>query len=229
MGNIFNLVLIQPLTNLLIWFYNVIPISDMGLAIVALTILIRLALFPSFQKSLRSQKQMQELQPKLAELREKHKGDKEAETKAIMEFYKQNKINPLASCLPLLVQLPILIALYRVFLTGLNNNFAAMLYPFVNNPGSINTHFLGLFELAKPNTAFAIIAGTAQFIQSKMMSAKNPKAQDQTSRMMSAQMLYMIPVFTTIISLRLPAGVALYWIVTTLFAILQQYYIMRKA
>lgn len=229
MGHVFYLILTKPLLNILIWFYNVIPIHDIGLAIIALTILVRLILLPSFQKSLRSQKELQQLQPKLKEIKEKYKGDKEAQTKATFEFYKQNKISPFSSCLPLLIQLPILIALYRVFLSGLNDKITGDLYPFISDPGQIQTVFLGVVELTKSNFPFALLAGAFQFIQSKMMASKQPPgSQDQTTRLMTAQLTYFMPVLTVIIAMGLPAGLALYWIVTTLFAIGQQYYIMKK-
>lgn len=227
MFEFFHIVLTRPLLNVLIWFYNVIPLRDLGLAIVALTLLIRLLLLPSFQKSLRSQKEMQGLQPKLEEIKQKYKDDKDAQAKATLEFYRQNKVNPLSSCLPLLVQLPILIALYRVFLSGLAGNIAGELYPFVQNPGTINTNFLGLVELAQPSYILAVLAGISQFVQSKMLAPKT-KAQDRTASLLSAQFTYFMPILTIIISIKLPAGLALYWVVTTLFAIGQQYYIMRK-
>ena len=225
--NIFHLVLTKPLLNVLIWIYNTVPLHDIGIAIIVLTILVRLLLFPSFQKSLRSQRQLQQLQPKLDEIKEKYKDDKEAQTKAVLEFYQQNKVNPFSSCLPLLVQLPILIALYQVFLSGLNSQLAGELYPFVRDPGQINTNFLGLMDLSKANFIFAFLAGALQFVQSKLMMPTK-KIQDQTARIVNMQFTYLMPVVTVFIAAKLPAGLALYWIVTTLFAIGQQYYIMKK-
>ena len=227
MSNFFHLVLIQPLLNALIWLYDIIPVHDLGLAIIALTILTRLILFPSFQKSLKSQKELQKLQPKLSELKNKFPNDKEAQTKATMELYKEHKINPFSSCLPLLLQLPILIALYRVFFAGLKGQLTGELYSFVANPGTINTGFFGLMDLTRSSYVFGILAGALQFIQSKMLTPKS-LAGDKTTAMMNAQMVYFMPLITIVIAVRLPAGLALYWIVTTLFAIGQQYYIMRK-
>lgn len=227
MGNIFHLILTQPLLNALIWIYDVLPVKDMGLAIIGLTLVIRLILFPSFQKSIKSQKEMQQLQPKLNEIKQRYKDDQQAQSKAIMEVYKEHKVNPFSSCLPLLIQLPILIALYRVFLSGLNGNIAADLYSFVANPGDINTLFLGLVELSKPSILFAVLAGAFQYIQSKMITPTQ-QGSDTTAKIMSAQFLYFMPLLTVVISWRLPAGLSLYWAVTTLFAIAQQYYIMRK-
>lgn len=225
--NIFHIILTKPLLNLLIWFYNVIPGHDIGLAIIAVTLLTRLLLFPSFQKSLRAQKELQLLQPKLDEIKEKHKGDKETETKAILKFYQENKVNPFSSCLPLLVQLPILIALYSVFRTGLSGQIGGELYGFIADPGAINTKLFGLMELAKPNTVFAIVAGLSQFVQSKLMAPKT-KSQDKTAAMMSMQFTYVMPIITAVVAMSLPAGLSLYWIITTVFAIGQQWYIMRK-
>lgn len=225
--NIFYLILTQPLLNFLIWIYNVIPLHDIGLAIIVLTLIVRLLLFPSFQKSLRSQRQLQLLQPKLDEIKEKYKDDKPAQTKAILEFYQLNKVNPFSSCLPLLVQLPILIALYQVFLAGLNDQISGKLYPFVVDPGKINTAFFGLLDLSQSNFLFAVLAGALQFVQSKLMMPRH-KVMDQTARMVNAQFTYLMPVVTVFIAAKLPAGLALYWIVTTLFAIGQQYYIMKK-
>lgn len=230
MSNFFHIILTQPLLNALIWLYNVIPGHDMGVAIIALTLLLRLALYPTFQKQLRAQKDMQKLQPKLDELKARHKDDKEAHTRATLELYKEHKVSPLSSCLPLLIQLPILIALYRVFLSGLGGgDIARELYPFIQNPGPINVNFLGLINLAKPNIIFGILAGGFQFLQTKMMLPKKAAGtqSDATARIMNAQMTYFMPVITIIIAIRLPAGLSLYWVVTTLLAIAQQWYIMR--
>src|SRR3989344_7723784 len=108
MAHWFNLILVYPLLNLLVFAYHYIP--DIGVVIILITVLSRLVLLPSFHKSLKHQKLMQNLQPKINEIKEKYKGDKQAEMQAMMELYKQHDFNPLSSCLPLLIQLPILIA-----------------------------------------------------------------------------------------------------------------------
>ncbi len=221
---LYHEIIYRPLLNLLIYFYNVIP--DMGVVIILLTVLIRLVLAPSFHKSLKSQKAMTALQPKLNEVREKHKDNKEAQARAIMDLYKEHKINPLSSCLPLLIQLPLLIALYQVFSKALHNNLQG-LYAFVHAPTSINPFFVHLIDLSKPNIILAVFAGALQFWQSKMMMAKADGG-DATAKAMAIQTTYVLPVLSVVIAWKLPAGLPLYWIVTTLFAILQQYYIMRQ-
>lgn len=226
-----DFLLVKPILNLLIWLYNVLPGNDIGLAIIAVTILVRILLFPSFQKSLRAQKELQQIQPKLEEIKEKYKDDKEAQTKAVLKFYQENKINPLSSCLPLLIQLPLLIALYNVFRMGLDGDISAKLYPFISDPGHIDSMFLGFVNLAKSNVIFALAAGASQFVQSKLMApakAKGNTPQDKTAAMMSMQFTYVMPIVTAVVAMSLPAGLSLYWIITTLFAIGQQWYIMRK-
>lgn len=222
---LYHEIIYRPILNLLVFLYNHIPGHDVGIVIILVTIIIRLILAPLFHKSLKGQKAMNALQPKLTELREIHKGNKEAETKAMMELYKEHKINPLASCLPVLVQLPILIALYQVFIKALHGNLDG-LYSFVTNPGLLNPKFLGLLDLSKPNIALAVIAGLAQFWQSKMMMPAKGSG-DATMRAMSVQTTYILPIISVIIALKLPAGLPLYWVVTTLFAIGQQYYINK--
>ena len=113
--NIFNVVLYRPLFNFLVLIYNYLPGHDFGLAIIVLTLVIRLVLYPSSIKSSKSQKALSELQPKIQELKEKHKGDKEKQARATMELYKKEKINPFGGCLPTLIQFPFLIALFLIF------------------------------------------------------------------------------------------------------------------
>lgn len=226
MLNLYDEVIYRPLLNLLVFFYNIIPGHDIGVVIILVTLLIRLILAPSFHKSLKSQKAMNDLQPKLAALKEKHKDDKEGQARAMMDLYKEHKINPLSSCLPLLIQLPILIALYQVFNKALSNHLTG-LYSFVANPGSIDPNFFGFINLANPSPVLAVVAGLAQFWQSKLMMPTQ-SGQDSTAKIMSWQTTYVLPLISMFIAWKLPAGLPLYWIVTTLFAVGQQYYIMRK-
>jgi YidC/Oxa1 family membrane protein insertase len=223
--HIYNDVIYRPILNLLVYLYNVLPGHDIGAVIILVTVVIRLILAPFMHKSLKSQKAMNALQPKLNEMREKHKDNKEAQAKAMMELYREHKINPLSSCLPLLVQLPILIALYQVLSHALKGSLSG-LYHFVSNPGNIDPRFLNLIDLSKPNFVFAIVAGLSQYWQSRMMLPQS--STDATAKAMNVQMLYILPLVSIFIAWRLPAGLPLYWIVTTLFAIGQQYFIMRK-
>ena len=236
---IYNDAIYRPLLNLLVFFYNVIPGHDIGVVIIILTILIRLALAPSFHKSLKSQKAMNDLQPKLTELREKHKDNKEAQAKAMMELYKEHKINPLASCLPILVQLPLLIALNGVFRVALGGHNIEGLYSFIHAPAAgISPLFLGFVDLSRagwagsgfywPGIVLAILTGATQFWQSKLMMAKNTGSQDATAKAMQMQMIYIFPLVFVYMALKFSSGLALYWTAMTFFTLAQQIYINRK-
>ncbi|MFH2105600.1 MAG: YidC/Oxa1 family membrane protein insertase [Parcubacteria group bacterium] len=230
---IYNAILFQPLLNLMIWFYNLV--GDLGIAIIIVTVIVRLLLFPLSIKATKSQKALQELQPQMSKIRKEHKDNKEDQTKALMEFYKENKINPMSSCLPMLVQLPIIFAMYRVFRVGINEESLDKLYTFVSRPEIFDHFFINLVDMSKPNIILAVMAGAFQFFQSRMMMPKNqPKKKpgegvmSDMSSMMTKQMTYFLPVMTVFIAMSLPSGLALYWATTTLFALGQQYLILKK-
>jgi YidC/Oxa1 family membrane protein insertase len=227
MGNIFNTILVHPLLNLLVFMYQYVP--DIGLVIILITVLVRLVLLPSFHKSLKHQRALQALQPKMQEIKELHKDDREKQALAMMELYKAHKVNPLSSCLPILIQLPLLIALYQVFIQSLNGQELQGLYSFVVQPESIDPMFLGLIDLsAKGNYVLAGIAAILQYFQTRMIQNKNSQPMDDTARMLSTYMMYFLPAMTFFLGAQFPAGLALYWTVTTLFGIAQQYYIIRR-
>lgn len=234
MVQLFNTILYQPLLNALIFLYDFIPGTDIGLAIIALTIVIKLILFPLNWKALKSQKALQDIQPQLSEIQKKYKEDKESLARETMKLYKEQKVNPLSSCLPLLIQFPFLIAVYQAFRTGLASNNFELLYPFVQNPGHVETVSMGLIDMAIPNFLLALLAGVAQFIQTKMLSTKQPKKETSASKdeallaNMNKSMLYFMPIMTVIIGMSLPAGLTLYWLVTTVLTSLQQLLIFRK-
>lgn len=226
---IFTAVLYQPLYNLLIWFYNVIPGNDLGIAIIFLTIFVKILLYPLFTQSIKSQKALSEIQPKVDELNKKYKDQKDKLGLALMELYKKEKVNPFSSCLPLLIQLPFLIAVYQVFIHGLTNGSFDILYPFINNPGKINTLSLGIIDLAKKSVVLAILAGIAQFWQSKMMISKKAiKSSNTLTSNMNKQMIYLMPLITIFIGSSLPAGLTLYWLFTTILSAFQQLIIFKK-
>lgn len=236
MGAFFNTILYQPLFNILVGLYNLIPGTDIGLAIIALTLLIKLVLYPLMTTSIRAQKDLQELQPKVKALKEQYGSNKEELARRTMELYKTHKINPLSSCFPILVQLPILLALYWVLRDGLGTADFSQLYSFVKNPGTLDPHFFGWVDLAKPNVVLAVLAGIAQFWQAKMLMAKRPSAavasaggkDEDFAAIMNKQMTYVMPIVTLLISLKLPGGLALYWLVSTVLTAVQQIIVFKK-
>lgn len=231
MATLFKTILYQPLLNLVVLIYNFLPRHDFGLAIIGLTVLIRLAFFPLSIKTIRSQKAMAELAPKLNEIKEKHKNDQSAQSAAIMSLYKENNINPLSGCLPLVIQIPVLIALYRAFLTVAKAGELTSLYGFVANPGAINRSFLGIIDIAARSPYLAVLAGVLQFgqawLSSRSQAASPVKGAPDLASSMNKQMLYFFPVMIIIISWNLPAGLTLYWVTTTAFSIIEQLYVRR--
>lgn len=235
--NFFHVVLYQPMLNMLIWLYHTIPGSDIGFAIIALTIVVKMILWPLSHSSLKSQKALQDLQPKMDALKEQFKGDKEGLAKAMMELYAKEKVSPLSSCLPLIIQLPILIALYQVLGAGISTVDPADLYGFVQNPGTINHLFLGILNLSEKSIFLAIAAGVLQYFQTKMLTAKRPpvalrakpgaKDEDMLTAMNKSMTLFM-PIMTMFIGFSLPGGLALYWVALNIITIIQQVLVFRK-
>ncbi len=233
MGNFFTTFFYQPIFNLLIFIYNFVSFQDIGVAIIVLTIVIKGLLWPLSKSSIKSQKALQDLQPKLKELKEKYKGDKVALSQATMDLYKENKVNPFSSCLPLLIQFPFLIAVFQVFRDGVNSKLD-LVYSWIYRPETVDMMALGLVDLSSPNVYLAVLAGLAQFWQAKMMVTKKPEVKIEGSKdenmaaIMSKQMLYFMPVITIFIGISLPGGLTLYWFFFTLLTALQQLYTFRK-
>jgi len=236
LATLFNEVLYRPIFNGLVFLYNVIPAHDFGIAIILLTILIRIILFPLSYKSIKSRQALSVLQPKIKEIQKKFK-TKEEQSRAMMKFYKEHKVNPLSGCLPLLVQFPVLIALYRVLINVLKPASLIVLYPFVKNPGVINSSFLGILDLSKSSPVLAVLAGVSQFFYSKITmkhSAQMPqlgsskKGAFDMQKTMGRQMLYFMPILTVVIAWNFPAGLPLYWIISTFWGLAQEYYLLKK-
>lgn len=209
------------------------PSFDLGLAIITLTILVRMILFPFSHYSAVTQMKMRYLEPKMKEIREQYKDKKEEQARKIMELYKAHGLNPFSGCLLALVQIPILIALWRVFMQRLSaeNSF---LYSFVSVPPELQTSFLGLINLQEPSVILGVVAAACQYIQMKLMLPKvdkNKKEEDfqsEFSRMLTLQMTYIFPFIILFISLKFPAAVPLYWTTFTIFAIIHESFVRKK-
>jgi len=228
--------LYKPLINLLFLFYFYLPGRDLGIAIIALTLLVRIILFPSFMSTLKSQRAMQKLQPEFDRVKREFKDDKEQQSKELMKLYKTHKVNPLGSCLPLIIQLPILWTLYRVFVLGLSDDSLKYLYDFFPKAGAtINTtflHFTGIswlmVDLSKPSLALALLAGVMQLLQSVLNARFTPQSGGKgMGKMISTQMIYFFPIITVFIAMSLPSALALYWVAMTFLTALQQFYVLK--
>ncbi len=216
--------------------------GNAGMAIVAITILVKVVLFPFTAKTIKSQVAMKAIEPKLQKIREEHAGDKQLQSKKTFELYKEHKVNPFTGCLLLLIQLPIIIALYRVVLGGFVLH-EDLIYGFVHFPQHINTMFLG-FDITQKSLIFAIVVAGLQFLQGWLASrnakpvadktnspeVKKPAENMQTTlqNSMQTQMKYFLPVMVGFITYSLPAAIGIYWAVNIIFTIGQEYYIRNK-
>ncbi len=225
MGGFFFTVLYQPLYNLLVFLYDLLPWGGLGLSIILVTALIKSAVFPLTFKSMKAQKEIQEIQPKIAEIKAKYKDDKETQAKELMAVYKHHNVNPLASCLPTILQLAIFITLYRVLSDGIGTVNADTLYTFVHNPGAMAPIFLGI-DLAKVSIPLAILAAGMQFLQARQMITSRPPAaarqssgaldEDMTATM-NKMMVTVLPIMMLVLGVTtLPGGTTLYIFVSTL-------------
>lgn len=229
---IWTTLIYQPLYNGLIFLVNTVAFGDLGLAVIILTIFVKVLLFPITKRSIESQRKLQALQDELDAIKRDNPNQAE-QSKKTFELYKKNKVNPFSGCLLLLIQFPIIIALYYVFLKGLSEG-SGLLYSFIHTPEHMNTMFLGFIDLTKPNIAFAILAGLSQFFQMQI-SLKNQPApsegtsfQAQLAKNMQFQMKYILPVLIAFIALKLSAAVALYWITSNIISMAQEYVIRKK-
>jgi YidC/Oxa1 family membrane protein insertase len=242
MTELFSFIVYDPLYNILVYFYDTIALQDFGLAIIATTLVLKGVLYPLSKKQIESQKKMQDIQPKIKEIQKKYKDDKERQAKELMGFYKKNKVNPLGGCLPLVVQLIFLIAIYRILLNISEAELLVneqILYGFVSNPGHVDPLFLGMLDLSRPNVILAVVTAIAQYWQTKMLMDKHVKQKEEKKKesekenkkqgnepdfasMMTKQMLYIGPALTLFIGMTFAAGLMLYWLTSTIFMIVQQ-------
>lgn len=209
----FKTFLIDPLYNSLIFLYQNAAFQDLGIAIILLTVLIRIVLFPFFYKSAKSQLILQKLQPEVKKIQHDHKEDREKQAQALLGLYKKHKVNPFSSFLVILIQLPILIALYRVFLGDFSN---------------VHTLFLGLIDLRNPSILMVGLAVLAQYFQGKTALPKiEPGKELSAPEKIGRQMVYLGPILTGMVLFSLPAAVGIYWLATSVFSIAQQIYINK--
>lgn len=233
--------LYKPLFNALIFFVDLTPGLDLGLAIILLTILIRTILLIPSRKAMVAQKQMQQIQPKLEEIRKKYKGNQEKIAQETMKIWSTNKVNPFGSCLPMLIQLPIMFALFYVIRAGLNPDQGVFLYSFLQgfDFANVNTNFLGILNLTKVDPfVLPVLVGLLMFGQMKLSMSKkvNKKAKNKQEKkakksemeIANGMMIYFMPVMIAVVTASMPSGVGLYILVSTLYGVLQQYFVNKS-
>ncbi|MEN9560843.1 MAG: hypothetical protein RIQ56_116 [Candidatus Parcubacteria bacterium] len=238
---IFRTFITKPFLNFLILIASILPGHNLGVAIIILTLVVKLLLFFPTQHALEGQRKMQQMQPKIDALKEQYKGNQEMIQKETMRLWKEHGVNPVQSCLPMLIQFPILIGLFYVIRDGSTLALSReLIYSFYQQlDWTFSTQFLGL-DLLKPSVfIFPPLLVLLQFGQMKLsfaMSERKRKAKEGTAekKVPSAQqtqqqvMLYGLPLMIGFFAFQFPAAVSLYWGVSTLFAIGQQIVVNRK-
>ncbi len=231
---LFNEIFYRPLLNALAFLTDVLPSNDLGLAVIILTIAVRLAIFPLTHRSIKTQNKMKEIEPEIKKIKNDFK-DREEQARRTMELYKAHGINPFSGFLLLFFQLPILIALYLVFRASVQID-PSYLYGFISVPSHTNSLFLGLVDLGQGSVVLAALAALSQFAQIKL--AQIPQAAQKQAhtkdapdfgKMLGWQMTYFMPIFIFFIATRFPSAVALYWTTLNLFAIVHEWAVRRKA
>lgn len=243
LSNIWNALLYHPLLNALAFLVSIIPGGDVGVAVIVLTILVKVILFPLSQKSIKNQVAMTMLAPELEKIK-KSGTSKEEQAKLTFELYKKHKTNPFSGCLLVIPTIIVIIALYRVFIKGVDFD-SQFFYPFIHAPEHINMVFLGIINISKKSFILAVLAAASQYFQVYFMpkpatlpptSTTSPDSfQASFGKSMNMQMKYFFPVFifvllyTGIPGLIVPLSgtIALYWITSNIFAIGQQIYVNK--
>lgn len=206
---------------------------DLGLAIVVFTVFVKLIILPLSQKGVKTQAKIKQIEPQIKEIKEKYK-DKQEQALKTMELYRLHKINPLSGFLQILIQIPIIFALYFIFLkAGFPDIRIELLYSFVPIPTHVETTFLNLIDVTQKSVTLAFLAGATQFIQARLSSPKtevksgNRSLGDDFARSMSLQMKYVFPVIIFFIAYSISAAIALYLATSNIFMIAQEMYVKK--
>lgn len=244
----FTTILYEPLYNALIFILDLLPSPEVGLAVIILTLFVKLALLPLSLKAVKTQAAVKEIQPQIDEIKSKYEDDKQKQAMEMMKVYEENGIKPFSSFGLLLIQFPIIIALYYVFLRGgLPDIDQSMLYSFVSSPGTVDMQFLGI-NIAEKSFILAAVAGVSQFIQTQVSSVFSSPAEEKDKedtavvtddgeidfasefkKNFGKQMKYIFPFLVFFISWSLAAVVALYWATSNLFHALQEVYVRYRS
>lgn len=220
-GLAYHEVFYKPLLNALVFLTDILPWNDLGFSVILLTVILRFVMFPMTHKMIHTQRKMKAIEPELKKIQSDIK-NKEEQSRAVMELYKRHGINPFSGFLNILIQFPLLFAMYKVFWQGIPFK-AEDVYGFLSIPEYINVQFLSLVNLSEPNIILAAIAAISQFWQVRLaMPPKNDSKTKGGAEMMQKQMLYMFPILIFFIGFNLPAAVALYWTTMNVFAIVHE-------
>ncbi len=235
MSFLYHAFFFNPLYNFLILLFNLFPWADAGLMVIVLTILVRLLLFPLSRKAVLTQLKMNSIAPEIAEIKAKHANNSEAQARETFALYKEKGVNPFSGIVVILIQIPLIFALYRIFL-HISEIDTSVLYSFMSAPAHIDTIFLGFLDVSGKSIILALLAAVSTFLQlyfSTQNQAPSTAAKgsfgEGLAKSMQTQMKYFFPVMVFFISYNISAVIALYWLTTNLFSIGQEYFIKRNA
>ena len=237
MTSIYNTLIYLPLYNALVFLTALMPGGDIGLAVVLLTVIVKLILSPLSHKTITTQKKIKELEPEITKIKEVHKNDQQTQAMKIMALYKEHEVNPFSGIFLMFIQIPIIFALFFVFKSGIDLN-SPLIYSFILKPAVISSSFLGIIDLTQKNIILAILVGVTQFIQVQFSLPPVPtseKGKDGESfgqdlaKGMNFQVKYVLPIFIAFVSYGLTAVVSVYWIVNNVFTICHELYVRRRA
>ena len=230
---LFHAVIYDPLYNGLVFLVGIIPTHDMGLAVIGLTIVVRIIIYPLSRRAIEAQLAMKKVAPEVEAIKKKFKKNSPEQSAAIFSLYKERGIHPFASFGLVLIQFPVLIALYWVFYkSGFPHVDMALLYPFVHAPTAINMEFLGLIDMAARSIPLAVLAAVTQFLYTRLSMGPREKVPDATpveaslsgdmAKSFDLQARYVLPLMIGVIGYTIASAAPLYWATSNTFMILQE-------
>lgn len=226
----------NPLYNLMVWLVGIVPNHDVGVAVVILTIIVRIILIPLSRRAIQSQVDMRKVAPEVAKLRDKHKDDKQAESKAIFALYKERNIHPFSGFFLTIIQIFIIYPIYWICSrAGLPTIDSGALYAFVHVPGVVNMEFLGLVNMSGHSIVLALLAGVSQMVYTRLAmgprgvkTATEASLSDDMARSMDVQARYVLPIIIAVIGYSIGAAAPLYWTASNTFMVVQEYIAGRR-
>ncbi|MBX2866502.1 YidC/Oxa1 family membrane protein insertase [Candidatus Kaiserbacteria bacterium] len=239
-STIWHTIFFDPVYNLLVFFIDVIPNGDVGLAIVCTVVVVKVILLPLSLKASRTQVMMREIEPKLKEIQEKFKDNREKLARATMDLYKESGVNPFSSILLLFIQIPLVIALYFSVYSGggvaLPEINTDLLYSFIPVPITASMIFIGIIDIAARNLPLALLAGITQYVHTSFLLPERkkrdpnaaPNFKEDFAHSMHIQMKYVMPIIIFVVAYSLSATIALYFVISNIVAIAQEYVVKRE-
>lgn len=231
MSSLYHTFFFDPLYNALIFFFKVLPWADAGIIIIFLTVLVRFVLYPLSRKAVLTQARMTEAAPELEKIKEKYKDKSEEQTMRTLALYRERGINPFLGIFVILIQLPIILALYQIFIHFPEVN-TALLYSFISAPEAIDTTFLTI-DITGKSAVLALLAAITTYWQFQVSSKAQalPKGNsfaDNLSRSMQSQAKYLFPVIMFFIAYQISGAIGLYFVTTNLFSVAQEVFVRRN-